>query len=95
MLAQPRKGTYTAPEALFNLDETHLVNTLHAKNDAKRAAACRAADGDSEEEDLKDSASKEPDLERSPRGTAGNEEEDSNKTIMWSLLCSNEERCAG
>jgi hypothetical protein len=36
--------------ALFNLDETQLVNTVHAKNNAKHAAAWKAADGDSEEE---------------------------------------------
>jgi hypothetical protein len=73
--------TYTALEALFNLDETQLANTLHTKNDAKHTAAQKAADGDSEEEEQQDSASKEHDLERSPRDTAGNKEEDSNKTI--------------
>ncbi len=54
---------YTAPEALFNLDADRSVNTLHAKNDAKHAAARKSyGDSDSEEAETSDSASDERDL---------------------------------
>ena len=46
-----KKKHFTAPEALFNLDEVQSVKTLHAKNDEKRAAArAEAEDYTSEEE---------------------------------------------
>ena len=46
-----KKKHFTAPEALFNLDEVRSVKTLHAKNDEKRAAAwAEAEDYTSEEE---------------------------------------------
>ena len=48
---RPRKKKhFTAPEALFNLDEEHLVKTLHAKNDDKRVAAWAEAEGLGSEE---------------------------------------------
>ena len=40
-----KKKSYTAPEALFLLDEARSVTTLHAKNDNKHAAARAEADG--------------------------------------------------
>ncbi len=55
-----KKKHFTAPEALFNLDEEQSVKTLHAKNDDKRAAAWAEAEGDdSEEENKSDSTSEE------------------------------------
>ncbi len=81
----PKKGTqnYTAPEALFNLDADKSVATLHAKNDARRAAAKDLGDSDSEEEDT-DSASNERDHGKSPDGeTADMEDVDSQKLISW------------
>ena len=88
---------YTAPDALFNLDETHSVTTLHAKNDAKRAAAKRFADGDnSEEEDSTDSASKKRNLGKLSNDKGlDNGDGDGNKTISWSPHSSSEECLAG
>ena len=66
---------YTAPEVLFNLDADRSVNTLHAKNDAKRAAARKGyGDSDSEEEETTDSASDERDLGKSPDGRVSDKE---------------------
>jgi hypothetical protein len=92
-----KKKQYTAPEALFLLDETRSVTTLHAKNDGKRTAAREGAfDVDSEEEvDDLDSASDERDHDKSsqdldPDKAAG----DNGKTITWSPASSSDERLA-
>jgi hypothetical protein len=59
-VSSKKKKHFTAPEALFNLDEEQSVKTLHAKNDDKRAAARTEAEGsDSEEENKSDSTSDE------------------------------------
>jgi hypothetical protein len=59
------KKEYTVPEALFNLDDGHLINTLHTKNNTKPMAAKKAADGyDSEEEGSADSESKMRDVKK-------------------------------
>ena len=77
------KKNYTAPEALFNLDADKSVATLHAKNDARRAAANNLSDSDSGEEDS-DSASEEHDLGKSPDGeTADKEDGDTQKLVSW------------
>jgi hypothetical protein len=82
----PKKGqqNYTAPEALFNLDADKSVATLHAKNDARRAAATDLGDSDSEEEDS-DSASDERIHDKSPDGEAADMEDgdSQNKSISW------------
>ena len=77
---------YTAPEALFNWDETQSVNTLHAKNDARRAAAWKRADGESDsEEEGEGSEPNEHGNGKSSNDTAiGNVGEDGNKSITWS-----------
>ncbi len=85
----PKKKTqnYTAPEALFNLDGDRSVNTLHAKNDAKRASAkVGYGEGDStSEEEEADSASDERDHGKSPSGeNADKEGGDGQKSISWS-----------
>ncbi len=78
------KSNYTAPEALFNLDADQSVTTLHAKNDARRAAAKNFSDSDSGEEDS-DSASDERGSSKSPDGEASDMEEgDGQKSISWS-----------
>lgn len=89
-------ANYTAPEALFNLDETNSVTTLHAKNDAKRAAARKFVDGDdSEEEGSTDSASEKRTFGKSSNDESqDNEGGDGNKTISWSPHSSSEERLA-
>jgi hypothetical protein len=84
----PKKKThhYTAPEALFNLDADRSVHTLHAKNDAKRAAARKSyGDSDSEEEETSDSASDEREFGKSPDGKVADKEVgDGQKSITWS-----------
>ena len=88
---------YTAPEALFNWDETHSVNTLHAKNDARRATARRLAEGstDSEEED-EGSEPEQHTLGKSSNDTEiGNAGEDGNKSITWSPASPSDGRHAG
>ncbi len=81
------KGKYTAPEALFNLDEAQSVTTLHAKNDGKRAAAPKAAARlDSEDEDdgsNKDSASSNSKSDAPLEETAGIDGSDGTKTVTW------------
>ncbi len=90
---QKKKPSYTAPEALFNLDETQSVTTLHAKNDAKRDAARRAAESDSEEEEQMDSASAQRELEQSHRGSAlGIMGDGSNKSVTFSPLGSSDDQ---
>ncbi len=78
---------YTAPEALFNWDEAQSVNTLHAKNDARRAAAWKRAEGDSNSEEEDDEGS-EPNTHgygKLPNDMDnGNVGEDGNKSITWS-----------
>ena len=83
---QKKKKHFTAPEALFNLDEEQLVKTLHAKNNVKRAAARAGAEGsDSEGENELDSTSDEGEHEKSSQDlvadTAGGNGE---KAITWS-----------
>jgi hypothetical protein len=80
---------YTAPEALFNLDADRSVNTLHAKNDAKRASAKSVYGGGSsasEEEEDTDSASEERESGKSPPDgeQADKEDENGEKAISWS-----------
>jgi hypothetical protein len=76
---------YTAAEALFNLDADRSVTTLHAKNDAKRAAAREGYGGSDSEEEGSDSASDERDLGKSPGGMVTDKEVgDGNKAISWS-----------
>ena len=78
---------YTAPEALFNWDEAQSVNTLHAKNDARRAAARKRAEGNSNSEEEDDEGS-----EPEPHGYGklpndrdnGNVGGEGNKSITWS-----------
>jgi hypothetical protein len=85
LCVSPKRGhkNYTAPEALFNLDADKSVDTLHAKNDARRAAARNLSDSDSGEEDS-DSASEEHDLGKSPDGeTADKEDGDTQKLVSW------------
>ena len=89
---------YTAPEALFNWDEAQSVNTLHAKNDARRAAARIRADDDSDsvEEDNEGSEPKTHDNRKSPEDTDnGKEDEDGNKSITWSPTSPSDGRHAG
>jgi hypothetical protein len=78
---------YTAPEALFNWDEAQSVNTLHAKNDARGAAARKRAEGDSNSEEEDDEGS-EPDTHgygKSPNDMDnGNVGGEGNKSITWS-----------
>ncbi len=90
------KKEYTAPEALFNLNDGHLVNTLHAKNNAKRAAAKKAADGNgSEEESLADSASEPHGVRKLSSDLALDiEGGDDSKTITWLPPSSSDERPA-
>ena len=81
-----KKKQFTAPEALFNLDEEQSVKTLHAKNDAKKAAAWEEAEG-ADSEDHSDSTSEVEweEHDKSPQdlatdkavGTGG-------KSITWS-----------
>ena len=89
---------YTAPEALFNWDETQSVNTLHAKNDARRAKARNQAFGDSDSEEGEEEGS-EPDKHefgKSPEDTDnGNAGEDGNKSVTFSPAGSSAERHAG
>jgi hypothetical protein len=76
---------YTAAEALFNLDADRSVTTLHAKNDAKRAAAREGYGGSDSEEEDSDSASNERDLGKLPGGMVTDKEVgDGNKAISWS-----------
>ena len=84
MSPKKKAQKYTASEALFNLDADQSVTTLHAKNDAKRAATRDGYGGsDSEDEDL-DSASNERDLGKSPGGMASDKEVgEGNKVISW------------
>ena len=87
---------YTAPEALFNWDEAQSVNTLHAKNDARRATARRLAEGesDSEEED-EGSEPEQHEIGKSSNDTdIGNAGEDG-KRITWSPAGSSDGRHAG
>jgi hypothetical protein len=79
------KKEYSAPEALFNLDDGHLVNIFHIKNNAKRAVAQKAADrNDSEEEGLADSASKPRNVGKLSSNLAPDiEGGDGSKTITW------------
>ena len=89
---------FTAPEALFNWDEAQSVNTLHAKNDARRAAARNRADeySDSEEEENEGSEPKQHDNRKSPNDTDdGKEGEDGNKSITWSPAGPSDGRHAG
>ena len=89
---------YTAPEALFNWDEMQSVNTLHAKNDAQRAAARKQAAGesDSEEEDNEGSEPDTHDNRKSPEDTDnGIAGEDGNKSITWSPAGPSDGRHAG
>ena len=88
-----KKKTYTAPEALFLLDEARSVTTLHAKNDGKRAAArADADDSDSGEEDDSDSASDKRDLGKSPQDMAADKEGgNGNKAISWATPGSSDE----
>jgi hypothetical protein len=83
----PKKKSqhYTAPEALFNLDANCSVVTLHAKNDAKRAAARDVyGDVDSEEEET-DSALDECEHGKLPDGKAADKAGgDGQKSISWS-----------
>ena len=77
---------YTAPEALFNWDEAQSVNTLHAKNDAQRAAARKRAEGDSNsgEEDDEGSEPETHGYGKSPNDTDnGNVGGEGNKSITW------------
>jgi hypothetical protein len=88
---------YSAPEAVFNWDEAQLVNTLHVKNDARRAAARNRADGnlDSEEEEFEGS---EPNThEKLPNDmAAGNVGMGRNqKSISWSPNGSSVEHQSG
>ena len=88
---------YTAPEALFNWDEAQSVNTLHAKNDARRATARRLAEGssDSEEED-EGSEPEQHTLGKSSNDTEiGNAGEDGYKSITWSPASPSDGRHAG
>jgi hypothetical protein len=80
---------------LFNLDADHLVVTLHAKNNAKCAAASNGyGDIDSEEEEM-DSASNEHENGKSPDGKAADKEGgDGQKSISWSPSSSSSERLA-
>ena len=89
---------YTAPEALFNWDATQSVNTLHAKNDARRAKARDRNLGDSDSEEGEEEGS-EPDkhefgksLNDTVNGNAGKE---GNKSVSFSPAGSSEERHAG
>ena len=88
---------YTAPEALFNWDEAQSVNTLHAKNDARRAAARKRADGDSDsEEEDEGSEPKKHENGKSLNDTVdGNADEDGNKSITWSPAGPSDGRHAG
>ena len=88
MSPKKKAHDYTAPEALFNLDADRSVTTLHAKNDAKCAAAKDGYGGSDsgEEEENSDSASDERNLDKSPGGMALDKEvgEGQNKAISWS-----------
>ena len=80
---------FTAPEALFNWDEAQSVNTLHAKNDARRAAARKRAEdiSDSEEEENEGSEPMTHVNRKSPSDTEnGKDGEDGNKSITWSPI---------
>ena len=89
-----KKKQYTAPEALFLLDEARSVTTLHAKNDGKRAAArAGVEDVDSEEEDDMDSESDERDHDKSSQGLDP-DMADGSKKISWSPAGSSDERLA-
>jgi len=91
----PKKKAYTAPEALFLLDEARSVSTLHAKNDSKRAAAREGfVDSDSEEEDETDSASDERDIDKSSQDLATDKAGEKDKSISWASAGSNDERLA-
>ena len=88
---------FTAPEALFNWDEAQSVNTLHAKNDARRATARRLAEGesDSEEED-EGSEPEQHTLGKSSNDTeVGNVGGAGNKSITWSPAGPSDGRHAG
>ena len=73
---------------MFNLDADRSVTTLHAKNNAKRAAARDGYGGSDsgEEENDSDSASDERNLDKLPGGMASDKEvgEGENKAISWS-----------
>lgn len=89
---------YTAPEALFNWDKTQSVNTLHAKNDARRAKARDWAAGDSDSEEGEEEGSG-PDKHESRKSSDdtghGITGEDGNKSVSWSPAGSSDERHAG
>ncbi len=84
VIPKKKAHKYTAAEALFNLDADRSVTTLHAKNDAKRAAAREGYGGSDSEEEDSDSASDERDLGKLPGGMASDKEVgEGNKTISW------------
>ena len=85
-MSPKKKKQFTAPEALFNLDEEQSVKTLHAKNNAKRATAWEAAEG-ADSEDHSDSTS-EGDGEESDKSSqdlaTDKAVETGDKSITWS-----------
>jgi hypothetical protein len=85
-LSQPHqiKKEYTAPEALFNLDADRSIITLHAKNNAKRAADRHGQSNSDSEEEVLDSASNERELDKSPNDKAADKEKgNGHKSISW------------
>ena len=88
---------YTAPEALFNWDEAQSVNTLHAKNDARRATARRLAEGESDsEEEEEGSEPEQHEIGKSSNDTdIGNAGEDGKRSITWSPAGPSDGRHAG
>jgi len=93
-----KKKSYTAPEALFLLDEARSVTTLHAKNDNKRAAARAGADdwdSGEEENDLDSTSDERGNFDKSSQGLAADKADgNGDKSISWSPAGSSEERPA-
>ena len=81
-----KKKHFTAPEALFNLDEVQSVKTLHAKNDEKRAAArAEAEDYTSEEESESVYTPEEGNNDKSPQDLVEDTAAGTvDKSITWS-----------